>query len=172
MKIRPPVKLTARTVRSCPFEKQSIPSLVLSTLALCFCSHKLYWLGRHCKNWKTGWQSQICEIWSEGRENSLEFGFQLFEMLRMNLIIDIEKENDSIHPIDNVPVTSARIISSNDVYFRSLSLLVKNLYQNYVDENFDVQLKRSNLDMNHHVNNTTYTRWMLTLKSEQELLKF
>lgn len=93
-------------------------------------------------------------------------------MLRMNLLIDIEKENDSIHPIDNVPVTSARIISYNDVYFRSLSLLAKNLYQNYVEENFDVQLKRSNLDMNHHINNTTYTRWMLMVKLKQEFLKF
>lgn len=56
----------------------------------------------------------------------------------MNLLIDIEKENDSIHPIDNVPVTFAQIICYNDVYFPSLSLLVKILYQNYVDENFDV----------------------------------
>lgn len=33
-----------------------------------------------------------------------------------------------------------------------------------------VQPKRSDLDMNHHVNNVKYVRWMLEVKTKPELL--
>jgi fatty acyl-ACP thioesterase B len=40
----------------------------------------------------------------------------------------------------------------------------------YIECYFNLQPKRSDLDMNHHVNNVKYVRWMLEVKENNFLL--